>query len=97
MSKLGVTPQNYEIEVPGYEGKIRLRRLTLGELRSIRDETDDERKTLLIVASVALNRSNDLAYSKNSIEEVKELPLSLIKGIAEAALAEAKGTSKTGN
>ena len=97
MSKIGVTPQNYELEVPGFEGKIRLRRLTLGQLKAIRDEADDERKGLMLVAMSALTRNEDMAYSVDNLNEVLELPLSLIKAIADSVLNETKGNTKAGN
>ena len=97
MSKLGVTPQHYELEVPGFEGKIKLRRLTLGQLKAIRDEADDERKGLMLVAMSALTRNNELAYSLENLNEVLELPLSLIKAIADSVVEETKGKTRAGN
>jgi hypothetical protein len=97
MSKLGVTPQDYTIKVPGFEGDIRLRRLSLGQIKQLRDEKDEERKGLMVVAMSALNRSGDFAYSLDNLDEVLELPLSLIRAIAESVIDEAKGKIEAKN
>jgi len=57
MSKLGVTPQNYTIEVPGYAGKINLRRISLKELTEVRKhEEDREKQCVMLVALAALDQ-----------------------------------------
>jgi hypothetical protein len=89
MSKIGVKAQNYEIEVPGYEGKILLRRLLAKEINFVKAGNEDDAAVGLAMAA-ALTPDGKPAYS--SAEEITEdLPLDLIIGIAKAVIKSSSG------